>query len=351
MPAPARAPVVLAFLVLMSLAGAHPAAATDSLSPQEPWETDVPTAGPMRPDGPLVPAVGTLFGAYVDPDARWTGDADARAEVTAFESKLGRTLHVNHHYYAWTDTFPSALEPWDVANDRIPMITWEPWGTRLTDISAGKHDARIRARARGVAALGSPVFLRWGHEMNGDWYPWSGSSNAKEPDRYVAAWRRVHDLFEAEGATNAVWVWSPNADDVPSATWNHFSRYYPGDDYVDWVGIDGYNWGTTRSWSSWRSFRSIVSRIYKAYADRKPIMVAETSSAEQGGSKAAWIADARRAITEDLPSIAALVWFHVNKETDWRADSSAAAWSAYREMGADPRFGALPGTLSGLSQT
>src|SRR5437764_3314519 len=232
-----------------------------------------PTNASSGARGVLVPASGALFGAWVDPDGRWTGNRDAEAEVSEFEKQIGRRLDVDQHYYAWTDRFPSGLEQWDLANGRIPMVTWK--GTSLAEILSGRDDAMIRARAQAVAALEKPVFLRWGWEMNGSWSEWGGAANGGAdagPRRYVAAWRHIHDLFREEGATNVAWVWSPNDSDVPDEPWNHWTHYYPGDAYVDWVGIDGFNWGTSQRWSSWRGLAEIIQPIYRDYAGRKPIM-------------------------------------------------------------------------------
>lgn len=288
-----------------------------------------------------MPASGALFGAYVDPDGRWVDNTAAKNEVTTFESQIGRKLAINQHYYSWTNTFPSGLEQWDVASGRIPLVSWD--GTTLSSITSGSQDSIIRARAAGLRGLGAPVFLRWGWEMNGNWYPWSGTANNTSgqydgPAKYIAAWQRIHDLFTAEGATNVAWVWCPNNESVPNSAWNSWRNYYPGDAYVDWVCIDGYNWGTSRSWSSWTSFKALMSGVYNDYAARKPIMIGETSSTEVGGGKADWIAQAASDIKTQMPAIKAFVWFHVLKEEDWRADSSGSALLAYRTMGSDPYF-------------
>jgi hypothetical protein len=298
---------------------------------------------------PLVPARGALLGAYVDDAGRWINNPTAEAAVVRLESQIRRQLDIDQHYYAWTDRFPTGLERWDVTNGRIPMISWG--GTALRGIVSGRYDAMIRQRARDVRALGAPVFIRWGWEMNGDWSPQDGSHNgAAGPDSgprmYVAAWRRLHDLFGAEGASNAVWVWSPNASDVPAAAWNHWTHYYPGDDYVGWVGIDAYNWGTSRPWSSWTSLAALISGVYRDYANRKPIMIAETASAEQGGDKAAWLHAARAALKSRFPDVSALVYFDTNKETDWSVRSSTAALNAFRALAADPYFAPRRAALS-----
>jgi len=290
---------------------------------------------------PLVPPSGTLLGAYVDDAGRWIDEATAEAAFTRLESQIGRRLDIDHHYYGWTDRFPTGLERWDAANGRIPMISWD--GTALSGIVSGRYDAMIRERARDVRALDVPVFLRWGWEMNGNWSPHDGSHNsgagtAAGPRLYIAACRRIHDLFQAEGASNAVWVWSPNATDVPAAAWNHWTRYYPGDAYVDWVGIDAYNWGTSRPWSSWTSLAAMIGPVYSDYARSKPIMIAETASAEQGGDKAAWLDAVRTSLESRYPDVAALVYFDTDKETDWSVRSSASALDAFRALASDPYF-------------
>jgi Glycosyl hydrolase family 26 len=301
-----------------------------------------PVAAAARPSGPLVPRSGALLGAYVDPDGRWGGNSTQESEISHVESLLGRKLAVVQHYYSWTNTFPSGLEQWDIAGGRIPLVSWH--GASLSAIISGKYDSLIRARADGLRALGAPVFLRWCWEMNGDWSDCDGSHNNSPgatdgPAKYVAAWRHIHDMFAAEGASNVIWIWSPNNEDVPSASWNHYTNYYPGDAYVDWVGIDGYNWGDTRSWSSWSAFSALFAGVYSAYASRKPILVAETASAERGGSKAKWISDAHAALESRFPSVAAFLWFDVNKENDWRFNSSTSALQAFRSLANDPYFG------------
>jgi hypothetical protein len=290
-----------------------------------------------RPTGKLVPSRGALLGGYISPDAaRWR-----RTNITAREAQLGRKLNIDHRYYAWGQRFPTADDAWDVRNGRIPLITWEPWHTTLDAIDSGADDAMIGARAAAVATFGKPVFLRWGHEMNGNWYPWAGTHSntpgaTDGPAKYVAAWRHIHHIFSAAGATNAVWVWSPNWANIPDQPWNAHQRYYPGDGYVDWVCIDGYN----RDASSWKSFTSIFSPVYRTYHRRKPIMIGETASVEgRPGQKAQWVADARRAIRSTFPSIAALLWFDTTKDgNDWRIDSSASAFAAFTALASDSYF-------------
>ncbi len=303
------------------------------------------TAAVVRPSGPLVPTDGLLLGAYVDPDGQWTNNETALEEAADYEALVNHKLDINQHYYSWTNTFPSGLEQADLAAGRTPLVSWG--GTDLDQILSGAHDDQIRARADGMAALGEPVFLRWCWEMNGNWGSCDGFHNndpgtKSGPAEFVAAWRHIHGIFQQRGATNVIWVWAPNNKSIPDDPWNHWSSYYPGDAHVDWVGIDGYNWGEARSWSSWTSFSDTFRAVYDDYASKKPIMISETASTEIGGDKAGWIENARQVLKTQYPSIAALVWFHVLKETDWRVDSSAASLAAYRSMAADPYFNQQP---------
>lgn len=237
----------------------------------------------------------------------------------------------------------------------MPMVTWSPNNYprsgnavnqpdyALRTIVAGDHDAYIRSYARDAAAWGKPMYLRFAHEMNGDWYPWCAGVNGNTSAQYVAAWRHVHDIFEQEGATNVRWVWSPGYEYSGTTP---YEQLYPGDAYVDWVGIDGYNWGTSQPGYGWVSFSSIFGASYDKLARMtdKPMMIAETASAEQGGDKAAWI---RQAFLKDVPSrfprIKAVLWFNVNLERDWRVNSSSSSLAAYKEVLASPYYqGRLP---------
>jgi len=200
----------------------------------------------------------------------------------------------------------------------------------------------ITTRATAAKNVGQKFFLRWGHEMNGNWYPWDGyhnGANAGATAKYISVYHHIHDIFVNQGATNVLWVFCPNVDSVPGDAWNQWANYYPGDTYVDWMGFDGYNWGTSTTGGTWQSFTSIASRIYSGLAAKnKPIMIPETASSELGGDKAAWIAGVVPALKSSYPSIRALVWFDMNKETDWRMDSSAPATTASITMANDPNF-------------
>jgi beta-mannanase len=154
----------------------------------------------------------------------------------------------------------------------------------------------------------------------------------------VAAYRHIHDVFTSVGATNVKFAWTP-INNYPGST--PLRSIYPGDAYVDLVGIDGFNWGTTHP-SGWETFTQVFNssladiRAFTA----KPIWITEAGSTELGGDKAAWIAQMFQAIQNDS-RISGLIWFNANKETDWRINSSPAALAAWRSGIASTLFSSV----------
>lgn len=224
----------------------------------------------------------------------------------------------------------------------------------LDAINAGAADARLTAMARAFASFGDVVLLEPAWEMNGNWaYAWQGVENggdAAAPARYARAWRRIVDVFRREGATNVRWVFNPNvgnpvAAGAGTAHWNWYGNYYPGDAYVDYVGAHGFN--APRVWGgAWQSFGEMfdgarADHILSDLARRfpgKPILVGEFASDEGAGdAKARWIADAYGTLLRH-PNVVGAVWFNMNKEADWRIESSPAAEAAFRAAMAEPRI-------------
>jgi len=213
----------------------------------------------------------------------------------------------------------------------------------LDGVINGDFDDYVEKWALAAKEMRSPILLRPWHEMNGNWFPYSGVFNGggettgygdptvpDGPERFVDAWRHIHEVFQRQGACNVYWVFSPNADSLPHEPWNSPVNYYPGDLYVDWIGSDGYNWGNTQWWSHWMSFEEIFDDDLRLLSESidKPFMIAEFACTEEGGDKAAWIADAYSKM-KDYPYIKAAIWFHVDKETNWRFDSSEASRQAF----------------------
>lgn len=280
-----------------------------------------------------------IFGSYVTSAPR-----QGFAEVDALEAEIGASLGIVNWFQNWdgSDEWAGVFrEDWvsaAAARGARPMISWEAWRTagsfdpefHLRRIAEGSQDAYLSQFARDVAAYGQPVWIRLMPEMNGDWTSWNGTVNDQTAEDFVAAWRHIVELFRAEGAGNAQWVWSPNETDEPRVDDNRMERYFPGEAYVDVVGIDGYNWGSDGP-GGWRSFVDVFSEPYHRLTaiSARPVWITETASASLGGDKAQWVRDMFS--TGDFPRIEAIVWFHTDKERDWRMTSSEDVTAAFRE--------------------
>ena len=219
-------------------------------------------------------------------------------------------------------------------NGSTLVVTWMANGYNAQELVNGKADNYIREYAKGVKGFGDEIWLRPLHEANGDWYDWGvGKSGAGNTDANVAeAFRHIVKIFKEEGVTNVKWVWTTNASNQGSGT--TLTGNYPGDDYVDYISIDGYNWGTCQSWSSWQTFSQVFKKAYNALANiDKPLFIAEISSSERGGNKAEWITDMFEHFATDFSRVFAVMWFSQSKEAnegDWALNTSQAAVDAWK---------------------
>jgi len=225
--------------------------------------------------GALLPPSGTLyFGAFVDPSGLEHGST--ATSVASFESQLGRKLAIDDQYLTFGSRFGTNGEIADFANGRIPMYSWN-CGPPNAAIAAGAYDDTLRSEAVAVKTFAWPVFVR---------YMWDPDLPSTQLDRtpcydpatdnadktfsatqFVAAWQRIHTIFAQEGAVNAVWLWSI------SSVGKNSVAYYPGDAYVDWTGMDAYDFTSG-------SFSQTFAPAYASLAGfSKPIMVSETGAA------------------------------------------------------------------------
>jgi len=188
------------------------------------------------------------------------------------------------------------------------MITWEPWtpvdgslsveqqaavqpGLANTAIASGGKDAYIHSFAHSVAAAGLTVYIRYAHEMNGNWYPWT-----RDPTAYIAAWRHIVTIFRDEKATNAKFVFSVNPDLYDDdATFSAATlSYWPGGDYVDYVGSTMINFGGTKQYNVAR-FADRIKLLHTKYD--KPAILTEVNTAAVG--RVAWLTDLRSWLAQD----------------------------------------------------
>jgi len=277
--------------------------------------------------------------------------------IKQFEQQAGKKPAMIMWYQDWAQEFPKDDAMAVVTYGAVPHIVWEPWywsdheKVKLKDIISGKWDGYIRNWAKAIKDFGHPILLRVAHEMNMEGYPWGIVNNEKNPETYIKAFRHIVDIFKGENAVNAKFVWAPMNYSFPNESWNDWVKAYPGNDYVDWVGFDGYNWGNTQSWSDWQVlkylFRDQVRRAHKLWPS-KPVMIAEFASAEQGGDKAAWIKEIPGYLKTSMRDIDVIVWFDTKKETDWRINSSEKSLAAFKAIMKDPLFSSLGTNLAQL---
>jgi len=330
-----------------------------------------PLAAPAAdfPKRLAVPEHGAYTGAYMD-----FGDTedDVTLEgIEGFEDLVGKRQAIVASSSYWGEqTFPAANVRIIFRHGSIPLIFWSPWDKpynedagpdqfSLTNILAGKWDRYIDMWADAARDFQQPLMVSFANEMNGTWFPWSGhfygagkelpKSGQTEPDRFEGpetfkkAYRYVVDRVRARGATNILWVFHAMNYSYPQDTWNLADQYYPGADYVDWLGISVY--GKQYAEETWTPFFPIFDWPYTELTQLdpvKPIMVAEWGVGEYpaSGNKAAFIKEALETMKK-YPRLKAAVFWHERWQNEddtysnLRVNSSPEALAAFRAGVAD----------------
>jgi len=333
-----------------------------------------------------IPDNGCYLGSYID-----GAPPISSQQIKDFERMVGKQLAIMCMNYVGRNegahSFPSQDMTTVLQSGSIPMIGWYPlfkdWRKApptLQDIIDGRCDDLIEDWASNMRLLQYPILVRLGWEMNFDIGFWSGLGNfgplsnrmwnevdnlyayygdPKKPDgpeRYVDAWKHIRNIFDKTVVKNAVWVWCPLAPSVPDVEWNKPENYYPGDDFVDFVGCDLYNngyWIDTKGQArpNWREFKDNFEKtsalqIYTSHRN-KPFIVAELGCVEESlpnvtGPKAKWITNTYYSIKNTYSNIKAVCWFSKNRtafgERNWRVDSSPESLEAYKKAISDPYF-------------
>src|ERR1700691_4509875 len=178
----------------------------------------------------LDPAGGKLLGVQAP------GAPDALGPVQTFAASAGAHPNLIGEYMAWNKPMDTqaATNAWSYG--ALYYMVWEPYGTTVAAIADGRSNSYITQFAQQVRALNLPVAISFGHEMNGYWYPWGTTGTTAA--QFVSAWRLIHHLFAAAGASNVIWVWNPNV--ISAEPQLDLAAYYPGNAYVNWVGVTGY---------------------------------------------------------------------------------------------------------------
>jgi mannan endo-1,4-beta-mannosidase len=310
---------------------------TDSTSQPTPTTTTTVTSPEMiePPSEPI------LTGAYI-------GESDSSStNISLFKDWLDQTPALVMEFAAgltsqsWVDQFINTrITPiWEAG--AVPILTWLPSTDPLDEtssriareIAAGEYDSSIEEWATQLNTWVTDsegdserqLYFRPAHEMNGNWFPWSAADSSATADDYIAMWRRIHDMFSKNGLDETIqWIWSPNVDEIGGV---RAEAYYPGDGYVDWVGLDGFNFGGTQSYSRWRTPEEVFLDMLNRMRDLtdKPVGLTEfaSSSFRDGDyrptAKAIWIKKLFRFVADQ--DIRMTCWFNVEKsgpdEADW----------------------------------
>jgi hypothetical protein len=260
------------------------------------------------------------------------------APLASLESATSGHAAVVHFFISDWESFPLPRVQTIASHGSIPLVTMDfvrsPAASCDDSILNGDIDGYLRDWANAAKSYGGVVWLRPFPEMNGNWSNWCGAVGSNTTAKTVAAWKHVHDIFAAAGATNVKFVWNVNGTSVPDTSANAIEKYYPGDAYVDYVSVDGYNFGNHASWSSWQTPQQIFSDPYKRVTalTNKPLFIAETACTSNGGDKPAWITDFFKSMATRFPKVVGVCWFSANKEEDWRADQNADTINAMKKI-------------------
>jgi hypothetical protein len=307
-----------------------------------------------------------LWGAAIGPQLTGEQAPFDMGAVRAFAEVAGKRPSIVHFYSPFAGCeagschafpFPTEMMQRIRRYGAIPMLSWSSQSIpsqieeprfRLARVAAGDFDRYVRRFAIDAREWGHPFFLRFDWEMNGNWFPWGVGANGNSAADFVAAWRHVHRIFTQVGAENVAWVWNPNVD--PRGQHAPLGPLYPGDAYVDWTGLDGYDFGNAPGAPRRRvpfdelfgpTYREVTGRI----APGKPLMIGEVGASERGGRKPAWLSEMLTAVPKRFPKVGAVVYFDTYDDgMDWPLETSKAAEKAFVEGIAAPIY--VPGVFA-----
>lgn len=340
----------------------------------------VPAKSDQQLNSPAAEVFGVSHGAHIRPSLEYG------QEILDFNQLSGKDLAVVMYFTDWASFDVNSGDFLDFYllkkirskfgdNPPVIMLTWVPTDGRQTlggkpacdqdyagsipldAVISGKCDDYIIGFAKALKSRPERFLLRFAHEMNIADSPWWPGHFGQKADKYVEMWRHVYNIFNTVQVSNVEWVWSPNYASHPGYSWNDLNNYYPGDNYLDWIGLSGYNWYSSRN-QAWDSFNYLYKGVLNELACKyaKPQIIAEIGSVDGEPSKAAWITDAYQKIPQH-PFLRMVVWFNDyayedSSDADFRVTSGttdfgdvqplplgSGSWTdAYKQVLSDPVF-------------
>jgi len=206
---------------------------------------------------------------------------------------------------------------------KIIELTPQTMNTKVGEIDIyeildGKYDEYLNEYAKDIKALDAPILFRLNNEMNGDWCGYSAYHYSKDTELYKESWKYIYKIFIDNGVDNVLWVWNPNHKSFPNFNWNNALMYYPGDEYVDIVGLTAYNTGNYYQGEKWSAFDELYEEYYNEYARmfNKPLMITEFASSIFGGDKAKWVEDMFKSFSKYPRIKVAIWWSYIDYDTE-----------------------------------
>jgi mannan endo-1,4-beta-mannosidase len=265
-----------------------------------------PCAQPQRRELGVVAPVKSLAG--------YAASTGVSPNIAAFYTSFGSPF--------WAGAFNAAESA-----GAVPLMQWNPVGLEVASIADGSQDAYLRAFASAVRDYRCPVIVSFGHEMNGNWFPWGYEHTS--PAVFVTAWRRIVDVFASQQASNVTWLWTVNADQAGNHDVSPLAPWWPGAAYVSWVGVDGYYRSANATFES--LFGNTLPQIRQLAPD-VPVLIAETAVNVKASGALAQLADLFGSVSR--LRLRGLVWFDIKAQEDWALEDNAAVLAAFRTAAA-----------------
>jgi mannan endo-1,4-beta-mannosidase len=235
--------------------------------------------------------------------------------LTLFTKATGVRPNLVSYYSGWMEPFSSSFAALAAEHDAVPLVQINPSGVSVAAIASGTYDGYLRSYAKSVRSHRGPVILSFGHEMNGQWYPWGYKHTAA--DVFVAAWRHIVDVFRGVRANNVTWMWTVNTIEPRGGQIPNPISWWPGSSYVNWIGVDGYFHKASAQFSS--VFGPTISDLREFTRD--PILISETGAAPQA-KQPTKIEGLFKGV--HLYGLLGFIWFDAIGNADYRVDSLAS---------------------------
>lgn len=334
----------------------------------------------------MAPPAGKLYHGVFPGLTDNSGEEDKISPQTlkAYTDAVGKPVAWVYFSSEWykTRAFPRKTCDWIQAQGAVPNIrlmlrdindsadVHQNTIFTFSKILNGDFDDDLKSWARGAKAYALPLIVEYGTEVNGYWFQWNGKWNgagtldgfgdpavADGPERFVAVYRHIIDLMKGEGAKNIIWVFHiANSDDPEDQLWNHFENYYPGDEYIDWIGVSCY--GLQSPTDDWLApFREQFDPCYERIGEMttKPIVISEFGSAANNplSTPQAWADPALKDLLGGRwPRVIGFAWWNERfandddplHDTDFRVQELPALQKVFQTNLASPNLQTIPVT-------